>query len=65
MLGKIEALGERMLTRLVPRTRAAASTGYWCWNDGPCGPGIPTTCLVKKCCYLSGSGTTCTCAYIC
>lgn len=61
MLGKIEALGERMLTRLVPRTRAAASTGYWCWNEGPCG----IECLVKRCCYLSGSGTTCSCVYVC
>jgi hypothetical protein len=58
MIGKLESLGDRLLTRLVPKAQAGA---VYCWNVS-CGG----TCLVKRCCDVPQYGTRCgSCSYVC
>lgn len=44
MLARIERLGERMLTRLVPRVQASAQQCY----DETCG----YVCVTRRCCNI-------------
>lgn len=48
MISKIGALGDRLLSKLVPRHTAQATC--YCWTDGI------GTCVSRRCCYY---GTRC------
>ncbi|WP_143220693.1 hypothetical protein [Actinomadura sp. CNU-125] len=50
MIASLERMGERLLTRVVPKATAqAAGLGPYCdWKS--CGPG----CLLKICCAVPG-----------
>ncbi|KOX17032.1 hypothetical protein [Nocardiopsis sp. NRRL B-16309] len=51
MIDRIGTLGDRLLARVVPTTRATASTFFCRWEG--CGGNAR---LQKKCCYVAGVG---------